>query len=528
MEKRRRNNRRRKRKKLQRMMYLVGGVIAALIIILSGTYMYLNNYVSKYAEEKIADNIYVGPVSAANMTKEELKTAMQNHLEEKQSTKVTLLIDEKKEKITLSELGFGYEDIDTVVEKAFSYGKGGSIWARYKALRRLAKEQLVLEEQYVLDDEAAKAVLNEKAVPLTNHAVDAAITKTSTGFSVSEEKEGKTVNIKKTIQSFETFLNDEWDYNDFSKEVVLKKETPKVKAKDLETIQDILGSFSTDAGGGTRWQNLKTGISKINGLVLMPGEEVSVHDVTAPYDAEHGYVAAGSYENGQVVDTYGGGICQVSSTLYNAILAAELEIVERFPHSMLVAYVEPSRDAAIAGDYKDLVFKNNYDTPVYIQGEIDSANQLRVIIYGKEVRDANREVKYESEIISTTEYETVYKADPESSIGSMEGGGSPHTGKEARLWKIVFEDGKEVSRKDINYSKYNKSDYIVSVGTASDNSQASSLVRNAIETQDSDKIKQAIAEAKELEAQASQPPQETQDMQDSQETTDETTEDDGE
>ena len=89
----------------------------------------------------------------------------------------------------------------------------------------------------------------------------------------------------------------------------------------------------------------------------MPGEQISVHDVTAPYDEEHGYVQAGSYENGQVVDTYGGGICQVSTTLYNAVLFSELKVVKRYPHSMLVSYVPPSRDAAIAGDTKDFVFE---------------------------------------------------------------------------------------------------------------------------------------------------------------------------
>ena len=88
--------------------------------------------------------------------------------------------------------------------------------------------------------------------------------------------------------------------------MVMKKEQPKVKEKDLQSITDELGSFSTDAGGGERWKNLKTGAEMLNGTVLMPGEEASVHDLTAPYDEEHGYVPAGSYENGQVVDSYGG------------------------------------------------------------------------------------------------------------------------------------------------------------------------------------------------------------------------------
>lgn len=127
-------------------------------------------------------------------------------------------------------------------------------------------------------------------------------------------------------------------------EAKVKEEQPSVTEADLSTIQDELGSFSTDAGGGERWKNLKNGVEKLNGTVVMPGEQISVHDVTAPYDEEHGYVQAGSYENGQVVDTYGGGICQVSTTLYNAVLFSELKVVKRYPHSMLVSYVPPSRD----------------------------------------------------------------------------------------------------------------------------------------------------------------------------------------
>jgi len=508
MTNKKRRIRKRRQKRMQQLKMRIVIFLVVLITALGVTYLFLNSYVSKHPQDKVAQNIYVGPVDASGMTKAQLNSALSEHLEEKKSTQVTLLVDGKKEKVALETMGIAYENLDDLVDRAFSYGKDGSVWERYRAFKAISKEKLVIEEEYTIDKDITKELLNEKAEPLANHAVNAEIVKGINGFRITEEREGKTVNVKKTISSLEEYLNTAWDYKDFQHEVVLKKDTPTVKAKDLETIKDELGRFSTDAGGGTRWQNLKTGVEKVNGLVVMPGEEVSVHDVTAPYDAEHGYVPAGSYENGQVVETYGGGICQVSSTLYNALLRAEVEIVERFPHSMLVTYVDPSADAAIAGDYKDLVFKNNYDTPLYIEGKIDSANQLSVTIYGKEVRPENREVKYESEIISTTEYETVYKADSGKSIGTMEGGGSPHTGKEARLWKIVYENGEEVSREDINYSKYNKSDYIVYVGTGSEVAAASSLVNNAIATQDSAKIKQAIAEAQALESGASN--QETQ------------------
>ena len=195
------------------------------------------------------------------------------------------------------------------------------------------------------------------------------------------------------------------------------------------------------------------------------------------------------------MDSYGGGICQVSTTLYNALLYSEVEITKRYPHSMLVNYVEPSRDAAIAGDAKDLRFKNNYDTPIYIHGEIDDNNQLTFAIYGKETRPENREIKLVSETTKTEEYSVTYKTNSEAAIGSMEYTGSPHTGKTARLWKVIYEDGEEVGKEQINDSYYKKSDQIIEVGTKSDNPEASALVKNAVATQDGDKINAAIAQA---------------------------------
>lgn len=97
---------------------------------------------------------------------------------------------------------------------------------------------------------------------------------------------------------------------------------------------------------------------------------------------ENGYALAGSYENGQTVQTYGGGICQVSTTLYNAVIRAELKIVERFPHSMTVHYVPRSADAAIAGTHKDMKFKNTFDTPIYIEGKANGST-ITFTVYGK-------------------------------------------------------------------------------------------------------------------------------------------------
>ena len=86
----------------------------------------------------------------------------------------------------------------------------------------------------------------------------------------------------------------------------------------------------------------------INGTVLYPGDEFSANTAMAPFTEANGYYAAGSYVNGQVVDSLGGGVCQISTTLYNAVLRAELEVTMRYNHSMTVGYVDLSADAALA------------------------------------------------------------------------------------------------------------------------------------------------------------------------------------
>lgn len=493
------SNRKREIQRRKRRRVLFGLILFCLVFVVGIVCFILHRYVSKYPEDKICKNIYISSVDVSGMTKKEALKAMEAYLGENRQIKVTLQVGTKSAEATLEELGLEYSDIEKTINSAYSYGKTGNLFQKYLKLRKLSKEKLVIKEKYTLSKKSFQKTLKDKAVPLADHAVNATMTKTSDGFDIIPEKVGQTVDMKKSMTLIKKKLNNGWKKKDFSVELTQKKENPTVKEEDLKTVKDKLGSYSTDAGGGERWQNLKTGSSKLNGTVLAPGEELSVHEVTAPYDKEHGYVAAGSYENGQVVETYGGGICQVSTTLYNAILFAELEVTERYPHSMLVAYVEPSRDAAIAGDVKDLKFKNNYDTPIYIEGYIDDSNQLTFNIYGKDTRKAGRTLEFESETLSTEEAGRTYKADSSAPLGSMEYEGSPHTGKTARLWKIVKQDGKQVSRDVVNESTYQKSDEIIVVGTASENGAASGVVESAIATQDGTKINEAISKAKAMQ-----------------------------
>lgn len=494
-----RRSRRKRIQRRKRMQVLFGLILFCSILVLGISYFFFQSFVSKYPEDKIYKNIFIGSADVSGMTEKEAQEVMQQRLDSGRQATIIMRVGEKEESVPLEELGLSYKDIEKQVKAAFEYGKAGSLWQRFWQLKELSKEKKVFDESYILNQKQIKTFMDEQIVPLADHAQNATMERKGNEFEIIEEKQGKTVDVDESVSAILKQLNNGWDQKDFALEMVQKSEEPTVRSEDLKTVKDELGSYSTDAGGGERLQNLKTGVEKLDGTVLGPGEEISVHDATAPYDKEHGYVAAGSYENGQVVETYGGGICQVSTTLYNAVLFAELEVTERYPHSMLVSYVDPSRDAAIAGDVKDFKFKNSYETPIYIEGGISEDGQLTFTIYGKETRKEGRTVEYESEVTATEEYGRTYKEDSSAALGTIKYEGSPHTGKSARLWKIVKEDGKEVSRDVINESTYKKSDEIVKVGTASDNGTASGIVSSAIATQDGTKINEAINKAREME-----------------------------
>ena len=136
-------------------------------------------------------------------------------------------------------------------------------------------------------------------------------------------------------------------------------------------------------------------------------------------------------ENGRTVDSIGGGACQLCTTLYNVVLRAELEVTQRQNHSMTVGYVKPSEDAAIAGTYKDLKFKNNYDTPIYLEGSV-AGNTLTFTAYGKDTRPEGRTVEFVSETLGTTE-----SGHSGRKAGSVPGSGGQSEGVLRTRWKEV-------------------------------------------------------------------------------------------
>ena len=311
---------------------------------------------------KIADGVYIGNVYVGGMTEEEAVDAISAYAQSVDDAVLTLNANGKSVEVSAQELGITFQNTNAVQE-ALAVGRNGNLIKRYKDKKDLEHGSKVFELPLGLNETAAREVLTAKAEKLNNEAVDNGLIRENGQFQFIEGSSGVEVNVEKSLMTIEDYLKNNWDGTDASIDIVAEVVEPEGTKEELAKVKDLLGSYTTNysTSSAGRCANISVAAGKINGTVLYPGEEFSVYETIGPLDAANGYELAGAYENGQTVQSYGGGVCQVSTTLYNAVILAELEVTERSNHSMIVTYVKPSMDAAIAGDYKDLKFVNNLD-----------------------------------------------------------------------------------------------------------------------------------------------------------------------
>lgn len=447
---------------------------------------------------RIPKGIYAGEIYIGEMTKEEAALLVKEFVTGLKGRKITLYAGDHRLETTAGELGVSWENQE-IIEEAAGLGTTGNLIERYKEIKDLEQEDKVYDITYGIDRDKVRRLLEEHKDTLNTETVDSKLERTDGSFVITPGSQGVEVEPEKSAEKLAAFFRTEWNGSDAAAELAFHITEPKGTKEELERVRDLLGTYQTSysASNAGRQQNIRNGTSKINGIVVYPDEVFSVYEAAHPFEPENGYAIGGAYENGMVVDSYGGGICQVSTTLYNAVIRAELEVVERFPHSMVVTYVEPSEDAAIAGTYKDLKFRNNTNAPIYLEG-YTSGGVLCFNIYGEETRDANRKVTFESEILSTTDPGIRFQAAGDKPVGYIGVEQTEHVGYKAQLWKIVTVNGVEQSREIFNKSTYNPSAKIIAVGTASENPEAAAVINGAIGTQDPGTIYTAAAQWSEM------------------------------
>ena len=249
-------------------------------------------------------------------------------------------------------------------------------------------------------------------------------------------------------------------------EISLKITKPKKTVKDIgtEAFPDLLATFSTNyqASNVSRTTNLKLASNKINGTVILPNEEFSYNKVVGERTISAGYKMAATYSNGQVVDGLGGGICQISSTLYDAVVMANLNVTTRRNHQFVTSYVPAGKDATVVWGSQDFKFVNSRKYPVRIVATVEGG-VATVQIWGIK-EEVEYDISIETKKVATIEYTTQYVQDASLPVGQQKVIQAGNNGRKVEAYKVTKLNGQVVSTTLLSRDTYNAMKRIVHVG----------------------------------------------------------------
>ncbi len=259
-----------------------------------------------------------------------------------------------------------------------------------------------LQCQMQLGAEACRAALDALTAPLAKAAQDASFAYEDGRFQYTREKSGAQVELVDLAEKLRALAPG----SSYKLEVIQKEIKPAYTLAQAEADTALLGSFSTSFAGSTygvknRVHNICKAAALIDGVCLAPGESFDMNAILGPRNEENGWREANAIREGAYVQEYGGGVCQVSTTLYNAILLADLDVTERHHHSWPLGYVSIGRDATISTGGPNFKFVNTMQTPIYISALTDTEEKtVSVRIYGR-ARSDGVTIKLRSEKVES-------------------------------------------------------------------------------------------------------------------------------
>lgn len=313
---------------------------------------------------------------------------------------------------------------------------------------------------YVVDTELSDAPaidIDKIAAEVIGNAVNATVSKED-GTTIIAEKPG----VDFDIEEARAIIG---DGSADSYEIPITRTAATVTAEDLseKLFRDTLAQASTNLSESNvaRTNNVRLASAAINGTILNPGDEFSYNGVVGERTEARGYQPANAYANGQIVQEFGGGVCQPSSTLYMAVLRADLEVTERTNHSFTVAYTPLGEDATVDYGTLDFRFRNNTLYPIKIYAEQTNGQMIMTIVGTK---TSDKTVTTRTDVLSTYSPSTIEKQDSSMNAGQTRVDQTAITGYSTKTYKIITENG-NTTEVLANSSNYSKRDKIVYVGT---------------------------------------------------------------
>lgn len=440
-------------KRAKRAKSVFGGIIKTLLIIFLIALMGLVGYIFKEIYdvlniENFYEGVIVDGIELGDMSLDEAIETVWEHNQPKLD-EMQIVLSHGVQKWT-----YNHKDIDAninveeIVEAAYVNGREGTAIERLKAIRALPEDPAIYETTLTYDvsliskDVAAiaKAINEEPIEPTISFNPD-----NNPRFTFTEEKTGKGMLVSEAMDEIISRVN---EGNFSAYEIPVEILEPSLTVAEMETWTNRIAYYSTPLSGSSqnRIHNIRLSSNAFYNVTLNPGEEYSLNEATGPRGAAEGYLPAAVIKDGnRFEDEPGGGNCQTSTTLYGAAMRADLEIVDRQPHSISSTYTNIGTDASVNYPWADFVFRNNKDTPIFITKYI-SDGRLHVEIYGKpsDKFDEIRIESYETSRGDTPEYKEV--PDPDMFEGQTKVEIVSRPKVTAVSYRVYYKDGKEVDR----------------------------------------------------------------------------------
>jgi vancomycin resistance protein YoaR len=449
-------------------LFLAAALMAAAAASVVG-FMSYSRYMDMKAEvdkPEIYKNIFINGVDVGGLSKPDALAKVGKAFMGELSERTVAVVGGGKEFIYKFGEFSPKLEFAKAVEQAHAYAREGTLEERYSRIMALENVpyEITYEPPYSYDPSAVKDKIAVIADHVRVEPKNATIDRKDGEYIITKEEPGTEMDVDGTAEEVKKLLASRQE----GAVEALKRSVPaELDVEHVSQAKSLIGSFSTkfSAGANGRNINITNAASKVNNRTLQPGEIFSTNEALGPTTAENGYAPAPVIINGKLEDDLGGGVCQVSSTLYNAVLHAELEIVERTNHSLKVGYLPYAYDATLAGDYLDFKFKNDTDLPVFVEAFI-SGSELVCNIYGKEIHDPGRTLEFFNEHMETVppKGETVI-SDPGLPQGQRVVLTAAKDGVRYNLYKNVYENGVKVSTTQVNSSYYRPVSGEVRVGT---------------------------------------------------------------
>ena len=488
-----------KKKSSGKTVGIVLACIVVLLVLVAGGYIFKTGGVKTLFVEKL--NVVLADGTTTEMTAEEIKTELSGDVffqgikidgidvsgktkEEAYSlisasltskpseVDIKLNYDGQEFPLDLSSLALE-SNAQEIVNEAFNYGRPSTeatneelvdCFNKYQNLKVTPKEYMTA---YTVKTDGISEIVTGILEPFNKDVVEARVEsfdKDSLVFLVSDSEDGRVVDIDKAIADVKALL-DSRTYEGVV-EVEFEILHPEHSKEDLTTGMGLISSTTSNTtSDNSRNHNIRITCEKIDGLVLQPGESFSFNGYVGQRTEEAGYELAGVILNNKSEKDYGGGICQVSTMIYQSVSKADLQIDERHPHQWPSSYCDIGLDATVDWGSADFKFTNTSDYPIALHAFFDNdAKQVTAQVYGHMFEDGSY-IELSSSGSVESSASTTYQADPNLPVGSRNQVTGAHDGKSAISYKTWYDaDGNEIKKERYLDSYYPRINAVISVG----------------------------------------------------------------